>query len=69
VAEIARGAVGLVKAEFGLDAAPPELIERRKKLCLACDDFDFGICGKCGCYLSAKVRVKGEKCPAGVADW
>jgi hypothetical protein len=62
----AQGAAQLVKAELGLDKAPEELVQERKAICLACENYDFGVCvKKCRCYLAAKVKLKNEKCPVG----
>ena len=66
--QLLTGAVGLLKAEFGVDAVDDATYRQRKQTCLACDNYDFGVCGKksgCQCYLAAKVRVAGETCPVG----
>ena len=66
--QLLTGAVGLLKAEFGVDAVDDDTYRQRKQTCMACDNYDFGVCGKksgCQCYLAAKVRVAGETCPVG----
>ena len=60
------GAVGLLKAECGIDAVDDDTFIQRKRVCLACDQYDFGVCGAatgCQCYLAAKIRINGESCP------
>ena len=60
------GAVGLLKAEFGINAVDDATYARRKAVCLGCDKYDFGVCGRksgCQCYLAAKIRIRGESCP------
>jgi hypothetical protein len=61
--------VRLAKAEAGLDAATPEVIAARKAGCLACDRYDFGVCSACGCYLAAKIKIAGERCPLNPRKW
>lgn len=41
--------------------------EGRYAKCLVCPEFKklTKRCGKCGCYLPAKVKVPSEKCPLG----
>jgi hypothetical protein len=61
-----RGAVGIAKADMGVDAADPDVVARRKVICLACKPhYDFGTCNKCTCWLAKKIVVKSEKCPIG----
>ena len=57
------GGAKLLKAELGIDAATPEVYETRKKICLGCKSYDFGVCNDCGCFLSAKCRLTFEQCP------
>lgn len=68
--EVISGAVGLAKAELGIDKADDILIRKRKEICVLCPDglYDFGQCtgmGGCNCYLAAKVKIAGQKCPKG----
>lgn len=65
ISRLVKGGWGLLKSELGADAARPEVIEERKSTCLGCDQYDFGQCANCGCYLAAKIKIKGEECPLG----
>lgn len=60
-----KGAVGLAKAHAGIDKADDETVSERFRQCLACEHHDHGKCGKCGCWIGPKIRVKGEACPVG----
>ena len=62
---LVRGASGLLKAELGIGGADEHTINDRKNICESCEHYDFGVCGKCGCFCSAKVKLKNEKCPEG----
>lgn len=66
LADKVKGAMGMAKSELGIGHADDETIERRRTLCKGCEHQDLGVCGKCGCYCAAKVRLKKEKCPIGV---
>lgn len=71
---IARGVVGLAKAALGVDKADDAEIERRLSLCLACEHVKatLGVvnrCDLCGCAIKAKIRIKGEACPANPPRW
>jgi hypothetical protein len=59
------GGAKLLKSELGIDAADEETVEKRKKLCIGCDKYDFGVCSDCGCFCAAKVKLTSEKCPIG----
>lgn len=44
-----------------------DLYNKRMEICNTCDSklcisSNFNICKECGCELSAKTRVKSEKC-------
>lgn len=41
--------------------------QTRLKLCQACDDFNKTTmqCRRCGCFMSAKTRLKSGSCPIG----
>lgn len=41
------------------------LAKKRIRFCVDCDKLikQSKICGKCGCYVPAKVRSKKSKCP------
>ena len=64
-----KGGAKLLKAELGIDAADEATLATRKALCLECPIYDFGVCveekGGCGCFVAAKIRIEGEKCPKG----
>ena len=59
------GSAKLLKSELGIDASDEKTVANRKKLCESCKHYDFGVCDQCGCFCSAKVRLKSEKCPVG----
>ena len=62
-----RGGAKLLKSELGVDAADEETMAMRKEMCLGCPIYDFGVCveekGGCGCFVAAKIKLKGEACP------
>jgi len=62
---LVRGAGGLLKAELGIGGADDDTIIDRKNICESCEHYDFGVCNECGCFCSAKVKLKSEKCPVG----
>jgi len=66
---IIKGGAKLLKAELGVDAADEATMKKRKALCLKCPIYDFGVCveekGGCGCFVAAKIKLKGEECPQG----
>ena len=39
------------------------LAKDRAKICSECNRSSGNFCKECGCYISAKVRSKIEKCP------
>lgn len=39
--------------------------QKRLEVCNTCDSRQDGRCLKCGCYLSAKAKVRVDKCPEG----
>lgn len=45
-----------------------ELSEERMAICRNCARYDaiLNRCKKCGCFLAAKTRFPGAKCPAGL---
>ena len=55
--------------EFVKQGAPivnPKEYEERLKICDDCEykiDGKLPKCGKCGCYLSVKARMKTTECP------
>ena len=62
---LAKGGAKLLKAQLGVDASDESTIIDRKNICESCEHYDFGVCQKCGCFCSAKVRLKSEVCPEG----
>lgn len=40
-----------------------ELANKRLPICLECEHRIKFVCGKCGCALQAKARIKEEECP------
>lgn len=58
-----RGAVGMVKAAFGMDVAPDDVLERRLDACAVCPRNVEGQCTLCSCFVSAKARIGREFCP------
>lgn len=68
-----QGGAKLLKAELGIDAADEETMAMRKEICLGCPVYDFGVCveekGGCGCFVAAKIKIKGEACPLSEPKW
>lgn len=62
---MAKGAVGLAKTAVGVDQADDEAVAARWDECSGCSRNEAGVCGECGCHLSAKVRLTRESCPIG----
>ena len=60
-----NGGLGIIKSELGINAATEETYQHRKSICLDCPskDYDFGVCNACGCFLAAKLTIRGESCP------
>jgi hypothetical protein len=45
---------------------PAGLQETRMEICRACPELtNLDRCRKCGCFMVAKTRVKGARCPLG----
>lgn len=65
IVQVLRGALGITKAQLGIDPATAETIFSRKSVCLACEHYEFGTCVKCSCWLSKKVLIDSESCPVG----
>lgn len=47
----------------GLQFAPKEEADRRLRVCMDCDQRKMDRCGKCGCNLLNKARIKYPQCP------
>ena len=62
------GVSGLVRSHLNIGIAADEAIAARRAACEACDRWDHGRCGECGCYTFAKTRLRSEKCPLGKWD-
>lgn len=56
---------GIKHIAAGMPATPPEELERRRAICLACDQWVNGQCAKCGCNVAAKTAWARETCPLG----
>ena len=61
-----KGGAKLLQSELGIKSAEESLIIDRRNFCESCEHYDFGVCNQCGCFCSAKVRLKSEKCPIGI---
>ena len=64
--EIPNGFYNLAKKKLGLDNPEVEsLALERLSICSTCTyaKADNLMCGKCGCYLEAKIRSKRANCP------
>ena len=69
---VAKGAVGLTKAAFGIHAVSEEIKNKRLAICETCPSrfFEFSEkynmtiarCGECRCFIRAKVLIKEEFC-------
>lgn len=46
---------------------PKEQYDARYEICKSCQHFKkkVRLCGLCGCFMPAKVRLKAATCPAG----
>lgn len=46
---------------------PPDIIQQRMSTCNSCPDFVRSTtqCRQCGCFMSAKTRLKKASCPIG----
>lgn len=64
-----KGAVGMAKANLGIDAAPRELVDERWEICKGCPSNVYGSCSECGCPLAYKMAVKSETCPLDPPKW
>jgi hypothetical protein len=70
---VIHGAAGLALAALSIDAAPPDLAERRRAVCRSCPEAvpclrvigRFCQCRVCKCVLAPKTRVASERCPLG----
>jgi hypothetical protein len=65
---VIKGIVGLSKAVLGLDQARAEVIEHRRQICDNCEFMaskPARRCLKCGCFVSPKTTLNGERCPDG----
>ena len=46
-----------------------EVAEQRLSICKACEHLlPTGNCSKCGCFMSAKVKLPNASCPIGLWD-
>jgi len=42
-----------------------QMVNHRANICDKCEHKRFIMCAKCGCILSAKIRLINSKCPEG----
>lgn len=63
----ARGALKRLMTWLRVCETPKRIRETRLTLCGGCDQNVRGKCLKCGCPVSAKVRLATEACPIG--EW
>ena len=78
--KVVTGVVGLTKAVLHIDRADEATIRHRRRKCKRCPHVSrnsdpkytktgglttLSQCGKCSCVISAKITIKGEKCPDG----
>lgn len=42
-----------------------QTVNSRASICDKCEFKKFIICSKCGCVISAKIRLQESKCPEG----
>lgn len=54
-------------ATTGIISASEEKAKARMDMCLGCEFFvkEQTRCGKCGCFMKAKVALESAKCPVG----
>jgi hypothetical protein len=38
---------------------------KRLDMCRSCKFYNKGICGKCGCVMAVKTKIKESRCPVG----
>ena len=62
---LAHGVVGIGKSILGIDRPSDAIIKERWDICQGCEFHRHWQCTACGCLVSAKIRVKSEKCPLG----
>ncbi len=49
--------------------APTHEYERRAAICAYCRHNKDGMCDLCACFISAKVLLSSEQCPANPPRW
>ena len=65
---VAKGAVGLTKVALGVDNAPGDVRDERRRICAECLGVELGWkteCPVCRCFIKAKTRLKAEACDLG----
>lgn len=79
IKKAAAGAVGLAKAAAGIDRVDDAALMARLEACGRCAELRRLVrgvaagelpglsdtCGRCGCLVQAKARLRAETCPAG----
>lgn len=76
--KVISGAVGLIKAATGSDAAPLTVVKAHRDICRECPEAtrnpapkyavnkgltSLSRCRKCDCFISAKTLLISEVCP------
>ena len=46
--------------------APAPVIQQRLNACNGCPERRGAKCGRCGCWISGKIRLAAGKCPVGL---
>ena len=49
----------------GMKKVSTQEIERRLRICNACDQLNKGRCAECGCFVNIKASWVSERCPLG----
>ena len=56
-------ALKLARAEMNIGVLDEAAVKARRAACEACDRWDHGRCGECGCFTFAKSKLPRETCP------
>lgn len=51
------------------EKAQAQELERRLKICQACESLNSGTCGLCGCYVELRAARAKMHCPAVPNKW
>ena len=66
LAAIAAERISLIPDE---EKSSEELYRSRLDTCLACDELNAGICGRCGCFVEIRAARKHSSCPSEKKLW